>query len=69
MENEQHDEPLWTSQQCADFLGVSEGTLRKGRWRARTKGTQTVPYVRVQGSVRYVPAVVRAFVGARLHVS
>lgn len=56
------DEPLWTSQQCADFLGVTEGALRK--WRMR--GQPALPFAKVGRTIRYVPAVVRQWVRTQL---
>lgn len=50
-------DPLWSTEDLAEFLGVTVGTIRK--WRMKKK---TPPELRVNGVVRYDPEVVRAWV-------
>ena len=50
-------EPLWNSQEAAEFLNVSQATL--SRWRREHEGP---PFVQVGGIARYNPPTVRAWV-------
>lgn len=42
---------LWTSKETADFLGISEKTLRARRMRGASP-----PYIKAGRTVRYAPA-------------
>ena len=47
------DEPLWTTRQVAAYLAVSEATIRS--W----QHSHRIPFVKVGGSIRYVPVAIR----------
>ena len=49
-------EPLWTAVQVAEYLNVREGTVRQ--WVIRRK----IPFRKVNGALRFVPAEIRALV-------
>lgn len=50
------EEPLWTTDQVAEYLNVSPKTIRN--W----QGKHAIPFVKLGGAVRYVPTVIRAWV-------
>lgn len=49
-------ESLWNTAQCAEYLNISEKTLR--RWQAG----HAVPFVKIGGAIRYEPDTVREWV-------
>ncbi len=51
------DDALWDDFETAAYLNISPNTLRK--WRVQGKGPD---HVKMGGSVRYIPEVVRAYV-------
>lgn len=52
-------EPLWDTDACASYLGISPRTLRK--WQSLKR----VPFVKIGGTVRYRPASIEAWVAQR----
>lgn len=52
-------DPLWTAFDVAAYLNVSVHTVRK--WRQYDR----IPYLKINGSVRYVPADVMAWATGR----
>lgn len=47
------DEPLWTAQEAARFLSVSTKTVRSWQY------THCMPFLKIGGTVRFVPADIR----------
>jgi predicted DNA-binding transcriptional regulator AlpA len=58
-------EPLWTTQETAEFLSLSEQTLCNWRWR----GGSSPPFVKLNGAIRYDPEAVREWVAEHLRHS
>lgn len=50
------DEPLWTAEDVALYLRVSEATVRS--WQQGRR----LPFVKIGGTVRFVPAEIRQLV-------
>ena len=50
------DEPLWTVQEAARFLSVSTKTVRAWQY------THCMPFLKIGGTVRFVPADIRSWV-------
>ena len=50
------DEPLWTTEDVALYLRVSEATVRS--WQQ----CRRLPFVKIGGTVRFVPAEIRQVV-------
>jgi excisionase family DNA binding protein len=50
------DEPLWTVRSAAEFLSVSEATVRA--W----QHAHLVPFIKIGGSIRFVPDELRRWV-------
>ena len=60
-------EPLLTTEQAADTLGLEPETLASWRCASRDKG---LPYVKLgKGRVRYRPSDVRAFIEQKLQAA
>ncbi len=50
------DEPLWTTEDVARFLSVSQTTVRS--WQQGHR----VPFVKIGGTIRFIPADIRQWV-------
>jgi len=50
------DEPLWTVRSAAEFLSVSEATVRA--W----QHAHLLPFIKIGGSIRFVPDELRRWV-------
>lgn len=53
------DEPLWTAKTVAHFLSLSEKTVRA--WQP----AHLLPFLKVGGTVRFVPDEIRRWAGER----
>lgn len=53
---------MWTSKECADFMGISEKALRSRRQRGSSP-----PYVKAGRTVRYVPRDVARWIDENTH--
>ncbi|HSH59106.1 MAG TPA: helix-turn-helix domain-containing protein [Acidimicrobiales bacterium] len=49
------DEPLWTASDVAEFLSISERTVRA--WQLDHK----LPYLKIGGTVRFIPEEIRTW--------